>query len=411
MRTEMAEVLDELPVRRRLLGRRPTSKISRRFVSGMDLVYLVIGSLIVASFVFLALFPSIVAPYEPFEEAGPRMLSPGAPAPGYAVLAPRAAGVSEVTDLPDPVQLGVLAGIIDVTRFGELWEARLGDEIAFLAQRFRTVEDLVAAAEQGAVQAIVVPGSGSQADVGEATAEFETLIIFKTKFTDRSFLIGTDQLGRDVFSRVVWGTRVALIIGLSAPAVSAVVGLLLGITSAYLGGNVDRLAAGVMDALYSLPVIVVAVALAAAIGPGLFNLIIALSVVYAPTFFRLARSRALSVKNEVFIDAVEALGAGRLRVIDRHIMPNAVVSVGVFASLATAQAIRTAATLSFLGLGLGSGRIAEWGSDIARAQQVVLQGPWLLLGPGIALSLLVFGLTLMSDVIFENLNPRLRRAA
>lgn len=398
-----------LPGRKWLAPWRERSTVSRRFVSGADLWYLVLGGAIFLAFAFLALFPSVVAPYDPFEEAGPRMLSPGAPAPGYAVLASMDGGVTDVTDLPEPANIGVQAGIIDVTKLGELWRERFGDEVSFLAQRYRTTEELAAAVESGQVDAIVVSGSEAEVDIGEATDRFARLAVFRTEFTDRTFLIGTDQLGRDVFSRIVWGTRIALIIGLSAPALSAVIGLLLGITSAYVGGSVDRLAAGAMDALYSLPVIVVAVALAAAIGPGLFNLIIALSVVYVPTFFRLARSRALSVKSEVFIDAVEALGAGRLRVIGRHILPNAVVSVGVFASLATAQAIRTAATLSFLGLGLGSGRIAEWGSDIARAQQVVLQGPWLLIGPGVALSLLVFGLTLMSDAIFENLNPRLRR--
>jgi peptide/nickel transport system permease protein len=373
-------------------------------------VYLILGVAIVLAFTFLALFPSVVAPYDPFEEAGPRMLSPGSPAPGYAVAVPRDSGVTDVAELPDSPLIGVHAGTIDVTRLTELWKARFGEDSSFLAQRYRTVEDLIAAADAGEVQAIVVSGSQGQVDLGGESDQYLTLTVFETQFTNRTFLIGTDQIGRDVFSRVVWGTRVALIIGLSAPALSAIVGLFLGIASAYVGGRVDRLAAGAMDALYSLPVMVVAVALAAAIGPGLFNLIVALSVVYVPTFFRLARSRALSVKNEVFIDAVEALGAGRLRVIGRHILPNAIVSVGVFASLATAQAIRVAATLSFLGLGLGSGHITEWGSDIARAQQVVLQGPWLLLGPGVALSLLVFGLTLMSDVIFENLNPRLRRA-
>jgi ABC-type dipeptide/oligopeptide/nickel transport system permease subunit len=237
------------------------------------------------------------------------------------------------------------------------------------------------------------------------------ITVLGSGFTGRTFLIGTDQLGRDVFSRVVYGTRVALIIGLSAPAASAVVGLLLGIGSAYLGGVVDRLAAGVMDALYSLPVLVVAIALAAAIGPGLINLIIALSVVYVPTFFRLARSRALTVKQEVFIDASEALGASRLRIVGRHLLPNSLVSVGIFASLAVAQSIRAAAILSFLGLGLASGNVVEWGSDIARARQIVLQGPWLFIGPGVALSLLIFGLTLMGDTVFENLNPRLRKLA
>jgi peptide/nickel transport system permease protein len=186
---------------------------------------------------------------------------------------------------------------------------------------------------------------------------------------------------------------------------------LLGVASAYFGGVIDRLAAGAMDALYSLPVIVVAVALAAAIGPGLVNLIVALSVVYVPTFFRLARSRALSVKQEAFIDATEALGASRTRIMLRHLLPNSVVSVGIFSTLAVAQSIRAAAILSFLGLGLASGDIVEWGSDIARARQIVLQGPWLFIGPGVALSLVIFGLTLMGDVIFENLNPRLRTGA
>jgi peptide/nickel transport system permease protein len=383
----------------------------RGFARGVDFWFLVLSGVIVLVFVYLALFPGTVAPYGPYEEVGPRMLPPGQSAPGWAILTSEAGGTVELGDLGTTFNLGVLAGVIDVSDLRRLWSEQTGEEAAFAAQRLRTAEELIEALESGSVDAIVVGTEEVDRLALQPSSGFRSVIVLNTEFTGRSFLFGTDQLGRDVFSRVIYGTRVALFIGLSAPAASAVVGMLLGITSAYVGGMVDRVGAGAMDALYSLPVVVVAVALAAAIGPGLFNLIVALSVVYVPTYFRLARSRALTVEQEVFVNATEALGASRLRVIGRHLLPNSVVSVGIFGTLAVAQSIRAAAILSFLGLGLASGNIVEWGSDIARARQIVLQGPWLFLGPGIALSLLIFGLTLMGDVVFENLNPRLRGSA
>ena len=397
-------LLDSPPARIGMIRR--SLKSVRGFARGIDLWFLGISTSIVLAFVFLALFPSAVAPYGPYEEAGPRMLAPGVSVPGYAIAAASTSGISDIRDLGQSFQLGVIAGSIDVSTLRGMWNEQTGRSSDFVAQRFRTVEELVTAAQAGAVDAIVV--SSNEIDDPDEVPGFDVVTVLGTQFTGRSFFLGTDQLGRDVFSRVVYGTRIALIIGLSAPAISAVVGLLLGVASAYFGGVIDRLAAGAMDALYSLPVIVVAVALAAAIGPGLVNLIVALSVVYVPTFFRLARSRALSVKQEAFIDATEALGASRTRIMLRHLLPNSVVSVGIFSTLAVAQSIRAAAILSFLGLGLASGDIVEWGSDIARARQIVLQGPWLFIGPGVALSLVIFGLTLMGDVIFENLNPRLR---
>ena len=381
-------------------------RLSRRFAPGIDYWYLVISTVIVLGFVYLALFPWTVAPYDPHEEAGPRMLPPGEQAPGWEIVVTEASGIASLDELGTMFELGVLAGVVDVSSLRGLWTDQTGEPANFGAHRLRSSEELVQALEVGSVDAIVVSGDDRLALEGRS--DVTSVIVLKTEYTGRSFILGTDQLGRDVFSRVVYGTRVALLIGLSAPAVSAIVGLLLGITSAYLGGATDRVAAGAMDALYALPVLVVAVALAAAIGPGLVNLIIALGAVYIPTYFRLARSRALTVKQEVFIDATEAFGASRFRIIGYHLLPSSVVSVGIFATLAVAQSIRAAATLSFLGLGLATGTIVEWGSDIARARLIVLQGPWLFIGPGVALSLLIFGLTLIGDVVFENLNPRLR---
>lgn len=377
-----------------------------RFGSGADLVFMIVGSIIVLFFLFVAIFPWTVASYDPHETVGPRLLPPNSSAPGFAVMTLPGSGVTNLGQSTKYLHVGVLAGPIPIGSVPHVFKEQATGHYIVYADRYDTVSDLAASVRNKTEQVALLPTTSA----AELTSRgFATLRTMSGQYTGRSYLFGTDELGRDVLSRVIYGTRLDLVIGLVAPAISAIVGLLIGISSAFAGGRIDRVIAAVMDAIYSMPATIIAIALAASIGPGLGNLILALSVVYVPTFFRLARSRALSVKQELFIDATTALGAGRLRLIGRHILPHSMLSVGVFSSVAVAEAIRTAATLSFLGLGLSATTVVEWGSDIATGRLYVQQAWWLLGGPGLALTLLIFGLTLVSDAMFETLGPRSRR--
>ena len=223
----------------------------------------------------------------------------------------------------------------------------------------------------------------------------------------RVHLLGTDNLGRDVLSRVIWGTRISLVAGFVSVAIAMATGTLLGILAGYAGGRVDGIVMRLMDAVLSFPPLVLALALGAVLGAGLTGVLIALGVVYTPTFARLMRGQVLTISARDYVDAARALGAPGWRVAWQHVLPNAITPIVVQASLSVAFAILAEASLSFLGLGVQPPE-ASWGSMINAGRGYLQQAPWIVFGPGAALFVMVVGLNFVGDAVRDALDPRLR---
>jgi ABC-type dipeptide/oligopeptide/nickel transport system permease subunit len=224
---------------------------------------------------------------------------------------------------------------------------------------------------------------------------------------DRTHLLGTDNVGRDVLSRVIFGTRVSLAAGFGSVIIAVLAGGLLGLLAGYAGGRVDSLVMRMMDAVLSFPPLVLALALGAVLGAGLTGVVIALGVVYTPTFARLMRGQVLTITAREYVDAARALGAPGWRIAWTHVLPNATAPIVVQASLSVAFAILAEASLSFLGLGIQP-PAASWGSMITAGRGYLQQAPWIVFGPGAALFITVVGLNFVGDAVRDALDPRLR---
>ena len=222
----------------------------------------------------------------------------------------------------------------------------------------------------------------------------------------RAHLIGTDQLGRDTLSRMVYGARASLAAGLTSVAAALVVGTTIGIVSGYLGGWADNVAMRLMDTLLSFPALLLALAITVVLGAGLTAVIIAISIVYVPTFARLARGQVLSARELDFVLAARAVGVADGRIMFRHILPNIAAPLIVQASLSIAFAILTEASLSFLGLGIKPPE-PSWGSMVSEGRQYLREAPWVVFGPGVAILLTVMALNILGDALRDALDVRL----
>jgi len=225
------------------------------------------------------------------------------------------------------------------------------------------------------------------------------------KAPDAVHWLGTDELGRDVLSRMIWGARASLQAGVVSVMIAVLIGVPLGLLAGYFGKWVDVLISRLADALLSIPFLILAIAMAAFLGPSLTNAMIAIGVSAMPRFVRLTRGQALSTKSEDYVEGARAIGLGDLRIIVRYILPNVLPPIIVQASLTVATAIIAEASLSFLGLGQLP-PAPSWGSMLNSAKDFVEQAPWMSIYPGIAIFVTVLGFNLLGDGLRDALDSR-----
>jgi peptide/nickel transport system permease protein len=221
------------------------------------------------------------------------------------------------------------------------------------------------------------------------------------------FWFGTDSFGRDVLSRILWGARVSLSVGVCATLLGMLVGSAIGIVAGYRGGIVDILAMRVVDVLLCVPVLILGLLVVAMLGPSLPNLIFGIALGLVPKFARIARAPVIAVKERDFIQACRALGYSDTRIILLHIVPNVFGDILVMASLWTAHAILLEAALSFIGLGVKP-PTPSWGGMLGRALELLYEAPWLTVYPGLAIMLTVFSVNLLGDGLRDAIDPKLR---
>ncbi len=221
----------------------------------------------------------------------------------------------------------------------------------------------------------------------------------------RVHLLGADELGRDTLSRLIYGARISLLTSIFVVGITMIVGVILGSISGYYGGMLDSIIMRITDVVLAFPGIILALAIAGMLGPGLFNVMVALAITGWPGYCRVMRGQVLSIKEKDFVEAERAVGVSNLAIMFRHILPNAVAPIVVMATLGMGGIILAAAGLSFLGLG-AQPPVPEWGSMLNAGRGFILVNPWLSIFPGIAIMLVVLGFNFLGDGLRDVLDPR-----
>ena len=264
----------------------------------------------------------------------------------------------------------------------------------------------------GAAGAVIILGMLVLALFAEVLAPYDPYIgVYGQQFMRPSaeHWFGTDEFGRDVLSRIMYGARIALFVGFSASLIGCTLGGLLGVVSAFWGGTTDLLLERLMDILLAFPGLILALAIASILGPAVHNVVIAIAIPVIPRVARVVRAAAMSVKENVYVEAVQALGASRWRVILQHIIPNVAAPYIIMLTATLGAAILAEAALSYLGLGAAE-PTPSWGLMLSgSAPSYAEKAPWIALFPGIAISLGVFGFNLFGDSLRDALDPKLRK--
>ena len=386
--------------------------LARKWYGG-DWWFVLISAILLLFIITVGVFPQWFAPFDPREEVGPSLLAPGEEAPGLNVLVLASSDAQEFADVATKTnKVGYLMGspatqtIRDTVSNlnAEAEEQGLGNIYQPRSTRFETLEEGLASLNAGEIDAFVA----SEEELGDTQIEAdgykELNILSGSKAS--SFVLGTNQIGQDILSRIIWGTRIALIVGLVSAIISFVIGVPLGLISGFIGGTFDRILTLFMDSLYTFPGLILAIAIASVLGAGIGNIIVAISVLYIPTYFRIVRGQTLSVKNELYVEAARSLGTKPSEILFKYIFPNVLPSVVIIFSVNVADAILTEAGLSFIGLGLPPDT-PDWGIDLARGQDYLRRAWWLITFPGIMVTLVTLSFSMLGESLSEILNPRL----
>lgn len=358
---------------------------------GTEWYITVIGGTILVVITAATLLAPVIAPHDPNEFVGAPFTPPGG---GLQTLVARS-GESPVA--PGADLSGQTVGV-QRNKNG----SNLAKESELDSVRYQNREALLDGLAGGEVDLIFLDQDVAE-ELATAGSGFEVV----TQELGRRYLLGTDNLGRDITSRLTWGARTVLGVAISSALLASVAGISLGLFSGFAGGRIDRVLSLTMDSIYSFPGLLLAIIMAVMLGPGIFNVAVAISVIYIPTFFRIVRGQVLSIKESLYVEAARSLGAKSRSILIKYIFPNVIPSVVIVFSLNIADAILTAAGLSFIGLGLPPD-VPDWGYDLSKGHQFLVAGRWWMITfPGVMITLVAAGFSLLGEGLSEILNPRL----
>ncbi len=385
---------------------------------GTEWYITVSGGVILVLILLMTILAPRLAPYDPVKPVGSPFTAPGG---GRQVLIVQTGeeAVREPSDLA-----GVLVGV----RANSTGQFRVL-ELEAQVKKFYEIEECFQALTEGQVDALVV----EEHLAPEFMPAYDDRLEQVGEPFGRTFVLGTDNLGRDILSRIIFGARAVLLVAVLSASFSALVGVPIGLLSGFVGGAVDRVLSLIMDSVYSFPGLILAIAMAAvlqlkmqqvleqvmatigthlsgdqiAVMTGTMTTTAAIAVVYMPTFFRIVRGQVLAIKQQLYVEAARSLGARPTTILFRYVFPNVIASMVVIFSVNIADAILTEAGLSFIGLGLPP-PTPDWGYDISKGRQFLPAGQWWLVTfPGLMIILVALGFSMFGEGLSEILNPRL----